>query len=40
MTSFQKLCTETSNELMNHIMPFWNKLKDERGGFYGYMDFD
>ena len=40
MISLKKLCDETTDELMNHIMPFWNKLIDERGGFYGYMDFD
>lgn len=34
------LYKETQGELLNHIMPFWNKLKDERGGFYGYMDYD
>lgn len=34
------LYKEAKLELLNHIMPFWNKLKDERGGFYGFMDFD
>ena len=40
MTSIQKLYIETTKELCNHITPFWNSLKDERGGFYGFMDFD
>jgi mannobiose 2-epimerase len=34
------LYKETKDELLNHIMPFWNKLKDPLGGFYGYMDYD
>lgn len=34
------LYTETKQELLNHIMPFWNSLKDERKGFYGHVDFD
>jgi mannobiose 2-epimerase len=34
------LYKETKQELLNHIMPFWNKLKDERGGFYGYVDYN
>lgn len=32
---------EIKNELENHIVPFWSKLKDEEnGGFYGYMGND
>lgn len=32
---------EVKSELTNHIIPFWNKLRDdENGGFYGYMGFD
>ena len=34
------LYKETKEELLNHIMPFWNSLKDTRGGFYGYVDFE
>lgn len=35
------LAREVKNELTNHIIPFWNSLKDEeRGGFYGFMDND
>lgn len=30
---------EIQNELENHIIPFWNSLRDnEKGGFYGEMD--
>ena len=33
--------TEIQKELENHIIPFWDALCDyERGGFYGFMDFD
>lgn len=32
---------EVKNELTNHIIPFWNALKDEEnGGFYGYIGND
>lgn len=34
------LYKETKQELLNHIMPFWSRLRDERGGFYGFMDYD
>ncbi|MBQ9384947.1 MAG: AGE family epimerase/isomerase [Ruminiclostridium sp.] len=35
------LTTEVRNELTEHIIPFWNALRDdEKGGFYGYMDHD
>ncbi|WP_341478829.1 AGE family epimerase/isomerase [Clostridium thermarum] len=34
------LYKETKDELLKHIMPFWNKLKDPLGGFYGYMDYN
>jgi len=35
------LKTEIQNELENHIIPFWDSLCDyEKGGFYGFMDFD
>lgn len=35
------LISECTNELKNHIIPFWNKLRDdEYGGFYGQMDND
>lgn len=32
---------EIKNELTGHIIPFWNRLRDnENGGFKGYMDSD
>lgn len=32
---------EISRELTEHIIPFWNALRDdENGGFYGFMDSD
>lgn len=32
---------EIKNELVNHIIPFWNSLEDKgNGGFYGFMDND
>jgi mannobiose 2-epimerase len=34
------LYKESKEELLKHIMSFWNGLKDLRGGFYGYMDHD
>ena len=35
------LINECRNELANHIIPFWNNLRDnEFGGFYGQMDND
>ena len=34
------LAEETTAELQRHIYPFWRGLKDERGGFYGYVDFN
>lgn len=36
-----RLKQEVTSELVDHILPFWMKLKDsENGGFYGEMDFD
>jgi mannobiose 2-epimerase len=33
------IVSETRKELTEHIIPFWNRLRDnENGGFYGYMD--
>lgn len=33
------MINEIRNELVNHIIPFWDSLEDkERGGFYGFMD--
>lgn len=29
---------EIEKELKEHIIPFWLGMKDERGGFYGYLD--
>lgn len=35
------LAKETRTELVQRIVPFWKKLRDnEHGGYYGYMDFD
>ncbi len=35
------LIEEIRNELTEHIIPFWMKLRDqEYGGYYGYMDYD
>lgn len=35
------LKNEVRTELMQRIVPFWMKLRDdEHGGYYGYMDFD
>lgn len=32
---------EIRSELQNHLIPFWESLRDdEYGGFYGYMDYD
>lgn len=31
---------EIKAELMQRIIPFWEGLRDDRGGYYGYMDFD
>ena len=33
------LINEVKNELENHIIPFWDALRDDEfGGFYGQMD--
>ena len=33
--------SEIRQELTEHIIPFWDKLRDdENGGFYGFMDYD
>ena len=35
------IVSEVRKELTEHIIPFWNKLRDdENGGFYGYKGFD
>lgn len=32
---------EVKDELVNHMIPFWSSLRDERyGGYYGLMDYD
>lgn len=31
---------EVRNHLTEKIIPFWKKLHDDMGGFYGYVDFD
>ncbi len=40
MNDLKTMSEEVENELLNHILPFWDALKDDRGGFYGLMDFD
>lgn len=36
-----KLKSELESHLLNHILPFWIKLKDqENGGFYGKVNYD
>jgi len=40
MDEIEIMSKEISNELMNHIIPFWNQLVDGCGGFYGSVDFD
>ncbi|WP_129724233.1 AGE family epimerase/isomerase [Xylanivirga thermophila] len=40
MERLNLLRNEMEVELLNHIMPFWSRLRDPRGGFYGYVDFD
>lgn len=35
------IVSEVRKELTEHIIPFWNALRDDKnGGFYGYMDHD
>ncbi len=35
------IISEVKQELTEHIIPFWSKLRDdENGGFYGYMSYD
>ena len=34
------MINEIKEHLLNNISPFWKKLKDDKGGFYGYMNFD
>lgn len=37
----EMLQTEAKTELLEHILPFWENLKDEEnGGFYGFVDQD
>ena len=32
---------EVKKEFLNHVIPFWERLKDENyGGFYGWLDYD
>ena len=40
MEKLDFLHSEVKKELFDHITPFWSRLKDQRGGFYGYVDFD
>lgn len=35
------IVNEVRKELTEHIIPFWNALRDDKnGGFYGFMDYD
>ena len=34
-SEMKQLAVECAKELLNHILPFWMDLRDERGGFYG-----
>ena len=35
------IVSEARKELTEHIIPFWDKLRDDKnGGFYGFMDYD
>lgn len=37
----EEMFAEVESELIYHIIPFWKKMKDdERGGFYGLLDFE
>lgn len=38
--SLKTLKEENEHELTAHLIPFWKTLRDERGGFYGLVDFD
>lgn len=38
--AYNMMKEEVRQELTSHIIPFWNKLRDdENGGFYGYLSF-
>jgi len=40
MDDLQVMRNEVREELLKHISPFWSGLKDDRGGFYGSVDFE
>ncbi len=40
MIEIKELCEEMKEELRNHIAPFWNQMRDSRGGYYGFMDYN
>lgn len=40
MDTLQKMSEEMEKELLRHIIPFWESLKDERGGFCGEVTSD
>jgi mannobiose 2-epimerase len=41
MDELKQLCAEAKEELLHHIIPFWESMQDfEHGGFYGYMGQD
>lgn len=40
MDEFIQLRKEVKEELLQHIAPFWNRMKDSRGGYYGFMDYN
>ena len=37
----REFCAEVKAHLINHIIPFWQEMKDEvYGGFYGFLGYD
>jgi mannobiose 2-epimerase len=40
LSNLSELASSMETDLVNHIIPFWLALKDEKGGFYGRVDFN
>ncbi len=36
----EKMSEEIRAHLQEKMIPFWKKLKDARGGYYGYVGYD